>query len=400
MKIHEFQGKNLFQKYGIPTPQGYPVKTPDEAKAVAQKLGTSVVVVKSQIHAGGRGKGKIYNKSNMSELVQDGGVKLAKSPDEAMALARKMLGNILVTHQSGPEGKEINTLLVEQGLDIKHEYYLGITLDRATSRITVMASTEGGMDIETVAANTPEKILKVAIDPAVGFQAYQGRVLAFGLGFDKDTANKFVKFLGSLCRLYQELDCALVEVNPMILTGSNEILALDAKINFDENALFRHPDLEELRDLNEEDPRETEAKSYDLSYIALDGNIGCLVNGAGLAMATMDIIKLCGGEPANFLDVGGGANKEKVTAAFKIILQDPKVKAILINIFGGIMRCDVIAEGVIAAVKEVGLKIPLVVRLQGTNVDLGKELLAKSGLKITPADTMAEAAERVVAALK
>jgi succinyl-CoA synthetase beta subunit len=329
-------------------------------------------------------------------MVLDGGVKVVKSADQAKEVAQKILGNVLVTHQSGSEGKEVRTLLVEQGCDIKKEYYLGLVLDRANSRVTIMASTEGGMDIEAVAAKTPEKILKVAIDPAVGFQAYQGRKLGFSLGFSADMVSKFVKFCTALYKVYVETDASVVEINPLVLTGSGDLLALDGKINFDDNALFRHADLVELRDLNEEDPQEIEAGQHELSYIALDGSIGCMVNGAGLAMATLDIIKEFGGEPANFLDVGGGASAEKVTAAFKIILKDPKVKAILVNIFGGIMKCDVIATGIVSAVKEVGLKLPLVVRLQGTNVDLGKKILADSGLTIISADTMSEAAQKVV----
>lgn len=397
MKIHEYQGKEIFRKFGVPVPEGIVAKTADEAFAAAQKLG-GVIVVKSQIHAGGRGKGKVYNAKNRSELVLDGGVKVVKTPEDAKAAAQKMLGNILVTHQSGAEGKQVKTLLIEKGCDIKKEYYLGLVLDRATSRVTIMASTEGGMNIEEVAEKTPEKILKVAIDPAVGFQGYQGRKLGFELGFSKDVTNKFVSFCNALCQVYDKLDCSIVEINPLVLTGDGNLLALDAKINFDDNALFRHKDLLELRDLDEEDPQEIEASQYELSYIALDGSIGCMVNGAGLAMATLDIIKLYGGDPANFLDVGGGASKEKVTAAFKIILKDPKVKAILVNIFGGIMKCDVIAEGVVAAVRDVGLKLPLVVRLQGTNVDLGKKIMAESGLPIMSADTMTEAAEKVVKA--
>lgn len=399
MNIHEYQAKELFRKYKIPVPNGIVIQDAGKATEAAKTLGTPVVVVKSQIHAGGRGKGKVYNKNNRDELVLDGGVQLAKSPEQASEFATKILGNVLVTHQSGAEGKEVRNVLIEEGCDIKHEYYLGFVLDRATSRVTIMASTEGGMDIEEVAAKTPEKILKVSIDPAVGFQAFQGRDLAFGLGFDKTLANKFTKFCAALYNLYIQKDCSIVEINPLVVTGSGDLLALDAKINFEENAMYRHPDIEELRDKNEEDPRETEAKKYDLSYVALDGNIGCMVNGAGLAMATMDIIKQHGGEPANFLDVGGGANQEKVAAAFKLILSDKNVKAILVNIFGGIMKCDVIAEGVVSAVKEVGLKLPLVVRLQGTNVELGKKILAESGLTIIPADTMSEAAEKVVGAI-
>lgn len=398
MKIHEYQGKELFRKFGVPVPNGIVCKTSEEVYDAAKKIG-GVVVVKSQIHAGGRGKGKVYNINNRSELVLDGGVKVVKTPEDARDVAKKILGNVLVTHQSGEEGKVVKTIFVEQGCDIKKEYYLGLVLDRATSKVTFMASKEGGMDIEEVAATHPEKIIKVAIDPTVGFQSYQAREMGFALGFDKDQVSKFGKFCLGLYSLYMLADCSIVEINPMVLTNQGEFLALDAKINFDDNAMYRHQDLVELRDLDEEDPQEIEASKFDLSFIALDGNIGCMVNGAGLAMATLDIIKLYGGEPANFLDVGGGANQEKVTAAFKIILKDPKVKAVLVNIFGGIMKCDVIAQGVVAAVKELGLKIPLVVRLQGTNVDLGKKILEESGLKITPADTMTEAAERIVKAI-
>ena len=399
MKIHEYQAKALFKKYNVPVPEGIVALTADDAAQAAKTLG-GVVVVKSQIHAGGRGKGKVYSASNRSELVLDGGVKVVKNADEAKTVAQKILGNILVTHQSGEEGKLVKQVLVEKGCDIKKEYYLGLVLDRATSRVTIMASAEGGMDIEKIAEETPEKIIKLAIDPVSGFQPYMARKIGFALGFDKETVGKFSKFCQALYNLYVDMDCAVVEINPLVLTGSGDLLALDGKINFEDNALFRHKELAELRDFDEENAQEIEASKYDLSFISLDGNIGCMVNGAGLAMATMDIIKLCGGEPANFLDVGGGANREKVSAAFKIILKDPKVKAILVNIFGGIMKCDVIAEGVVAAVKEVGLKLPLVVRLQGTNVELGKKILADSGLKITPADTMDEAAQKVVACIK
>lgn len=398
MKIHEFQGKELCRKFQIPVPEGIVCKSAEAVYEAAKKL-TGVVVVKSQIHAGGRGKGQVFAKSNRKDLVLDGGVKVVKTPEDARDVAKKIIGNILVTHQTGPEGKEVKTILVEKGCDIQKEYYVGLVLDRATSKVTFMASAEGGMDIEEVAASHPEKIIKVAIDPTVGFQSYQARQMGFALGFDKDQISKFSKFCLGLYTLYMLTDAAIVEVNPMVLTKQGEFLALDAKVNFDDNAMYRHPDLLEFRDLDEEDPQEIEASKFDLSFIALDGNIGCMVNGAGLAMATLDIIKLYGGEPANFLDVGGGATKEKVTAAFKIILKDPKVKAVLVNIFGGIMKCDVIAEGVVAAAKELGLNIPLVVRLQGTNVDLGKKILAESGLKITPADTMTEAAEKIVKAV-
>ncbi|WP_375759713.1 ADP-forming succinate--CoA ligase subunit beta [Corallococcus exercitus] len=386
MKIHEYQGKELFRKYGVPTPRGILALSPNEAEAAAKELATPVVVVKAQIHAGGRGKG--------------GGVKLAKSPAEAKELTQKMLGMMLKTIQTGPEGQKVNKVYIEEGLDIGQELYLGVTLDRATSRITFMASTEGGVEIEEVAEKHPEKILRAVVDPAVGFADFQGRELAFGLGLTGPTVNKFVQFCSSLYKMYVETDASLVEINPLVIRKSGGVVALDAKVNFDENALYRHKDLLEYRDLAEEEPRETQAKEHDLAYIALDGNIGCMVNGAGLAMATMDTIKLVGGAPANFLDVGGGASKEKVTAAFKLILADPQVKAVLVNIFGGIMKCDVIAEGIIAAAKEVQLKIPLVVRLEGTNVEQGKELLRNSGLAITPADNLRQAAEKAVAAIK
>jgi succinyl-CoA synthetase beta subunit len=399
MKIHEYQAKELFRKYKVPVLEGIVARSGDEAYQAAQKLG-GVVVVKSQIHAGGRGKGKVFDKNNIIEKVLDGGVKVVKSPDEAKDMAQRMLGNILVTHQTGKEGKEVKTLLIEQGCNIKKEYYLSLILDRATSRVTFMASLEGGMDIEEVAASSPEKILKLTVDPAVGFQAYQGRELGYGLGFDKDVVKKFTKFCSALYNLYVDTDASIVEINPLVLTADGDMIALDGKVNFDDNAMFRHPDIMEFRDLDEEDAQEIEASKYDLSFISLDGSIGCMVNGAGLAMATLDIIKLYGADPANFLDVGGGADAEKVTAAFKIILKDPKVKAILVNIFGGIMKCDVIAEGVVTAAKEVGLNIPLVVRLQGTNVELGKKILSESGLAIIPADTMDDAAKKAVEAIK
>ncbi|NNB87542.1 ADP-forming succinate--CoA ligase subunit beta [Corallococcus exiguus] len=386
MKIHEYQGKELFRKYGVPTPRGILALSPDEAEAAAKELATPVVVVKAQIHAGGRGKG--------------GGVKLAKSPAEAKALAQQILGMMLKTIQTGPEGQKVNKVYIEEGLDIGQELYLGVTLDRATSRITFMASTEGGVEIEEVAEKHPEKILRAIVDPTVGFADFQGRELAFGLGLTGPTVNKFVQFCAALYKMYVETDASLVEINPLVIRKSGGVVALDAKVDFDENALYRHKDLLEYRDVAEEEPRETQAKEHDLAYIALDGNIGCMVNGAGLAMATMDTIKLVGGAPANFLDVGGGATKEKVTAAFKLILADPQVKAVLVNIFGGIMKCDVIAEGIIAAAKEVQLKIPLVVRLEGTNVEQGKELLRNSGLAITPADNLRQAAEKAVAAIK
>ncbi|NMO19148.1 ADP-forming succinate--CoA ligase subunit beta [Pyxidicoccus fallax] len=386
MKIHEYQGKEIFRKYGVPTPKGILALSPNEAEAAAKHLGTPVVVVKAQIHAGGRGKG--------------GGVKLAKSPAEAKDLAKQMLGMKLKTIQTGPEGQTVHKVYIEEGLAIGQELYLGVTLDRATSRITFMASREGGVEIEEVAEKHPEKILREAVDPAVGFTDFQGRKLAFGLGLTGPTVNKFVQFCSSLYKMFIDTDASLVEINPLVILKDGGVVALDAKVNFDENALYRHKDLLEYRDLAEEEPRETQAKEWDLAYIALDGNIGCMVNGAGLAMATMDTIKLVGGTPANFLDVGGGASKEKVTAAFKLILADPAVKAVLVNIFGGIMKCDVIAEGIIAAAKEVQLKVPLVVRLEGTNVEKGKELLRNSGLAITPADNLRQAAEKAVAAIK
>jgi succinyl-CoA synthetase beta subunit len=385
MKIHEYQGKQLLKKYGVPVPEGILASTPSEVQQAAKKLG-GVVVVKAQIHAGGRGKG--------------GGVKVAKTPDEAKAAGEKILGMKLKTHQTGPEGQLVKKVWVESGCHIARELYLGMVLDRTTARVTMMASAEGGMEIEEVAAKSPEKIFKTAIDPAVGFQGFQGRQLAYALKLDKVVAGKFVKFATALAKAYEDSDCSLLEINPLVITAEGDVLALDAKVNFDDNAMFRHPNYEELRDMDEEDPHEWEAKKYDLSYISLDGNIGCMVNGAGLAMATMDIIKLHGAEPANFLDVGGGATTEKVTAAFKIILSDPKVKGILVNIFGGIMKCDVIATGVVAAAKEVGLKVPLVVRLLGTNMELGKKILADSGLPIISADTMSEAAKRIVEAVK
>ena len=390
MKIHEYQGKELFRKYGVPVPYGIAATSIEEALAAIPKVQaeakTDVVVVKAQIHAGGRGKG--------------GGVKVAKTKADAEAAVHKIFGMQLVTPQTGPEGKKVQRILVEQGLAIEHEFYLGMLLDRATGRVTVMASREGGMDIEEVAATHPEKILKESVDPGAGWQDYQARSLGKRLGLAGAHAAAFPKFMRALVRAYDELDCSLLEINPLITTADGRVLALDAKINFDDNAMYRHPELNELRDPNEEDPSETEAKKWDLSYIALEGNIGCMVNGAGLAMSTMDIIKYYGGQPANFLDVGGGATAEKVTAAFKIITSSPEVKAIFVNIFGGIMKCDTIASGVITAVKEVGLKVPLVVRLEGTNVELGKKMLAESGLNIVAAADMADGAQKVVAAAK
>ena len=385
MKIHEYQGKELLKKYGVAVPRGGAAFTADEAVAVAEALGGSVWVVKAQIHAGGRGKG--------------GGVKLARSLDEVRTLSSQILGMQLVTHQTGPGGQKVRRLYIEEGANIAREMYLGVVLDRETSRLCFMASTEGGMDIEHVAAHTPEKILKEWVDPLIGLADFQARNLAFALGLSGGSVNKTVTFMKALYRAFIDNDCSLAEINPLIVTGSGDIIALDAKINFDDNALFRHPELANYRDLDEEDPKEVEASKYDLSFIALDGNIGCLVNGAGLAMSTMDIIKYYGGEPANFLDVGGGATTEKVTAAFKIILGDPNVKGIFVNIFGGIMKCDVIAAGVIAATRELGLSVPVVVRLEGTNVELGKALLVESGLNLQSANDMADGAQKIVAAV-
>lgn len=386
MNIHEYQGKEILRKYGVVVPDGKVAYTPAEAEEIARELSTDVCVVKAQIHAGGRGMG--------------GGVKVAKSKAEVKGLAKEIVGMQLVTHQTGPEGKEVKRVLVEEGCDIKQELYLGMVIDRETSRIVMMASTEGGMEIEEVAEKTPEKILKAVVDPAVGFQGYQARDIAFGLGLDKAVIGKAVKLMMGLYQAFVDSDCSLAEINPMVITGDGNVMALDAKMNFDSNALYRQKAIEEMRDFDEEDPNEIEASKHELSYIALDGNIGCMVNGAGLAMGTMDTIKLHGGSPANFLDVGGSATEERVTEAFKIILSDPKVKAILVNIFGGIMKCDVIAAGIIAAAKQIDLKVPLVVRLEGTNVDIGKKLLAESGIDLISADGMKDAAEKVVAAAK
>ncbi len=394
MKIHEYQAKDLLAARGVPVPRSKVAFSPAEARAAASEIisetGSEVVVVKSQIHAGGRGKGRFKEEPDL------GGVQVVRGADQAEATAKRMLGNTLVTVQTGPEGKTVKRLLIEQGVDIARELYLGITLDRALGRNVIMASTEGGMEIEEVAAKTPEKILKEPVDPAVGLMPFQARKIAFGLGLSGGALKKMVKFLGALVRAYDDMDCSLLEINPLVVTGAGDVLALDAKANFDDNALYRHKDIEDLRDPDEENTAELEAKSWDLSYVDLDGTIGCMVNGAGLAMATMDIIKYFGAEPANFLDVGGGATAEKVTAAFKIITRDPNVKAILVNIFGGIMRCDVIAEGVITAVKEVGLSVPLVVRLEGTNVEQGKKLLEDSGLPITTGTSLKDAAKKAV----
>ena len=384
MKIHEYQGKALLKEYGVPVPRGIVARTPDEAEAAARELGTDVVVVKAQIHAGGRGKG--------------GGVKLAKSPEEAKEIAKQILGMQLITHQTGPEGREVKTLLIEEGLPIDREFYLGITLDRVTGRNVFMASSEGGMDIEKVAEETPELILKETIDPSVGLRGFQARKLAFGLGIPNDLINQAAKFMLSLYDAYEKMDASLVEINPFLLTKDSRLIALDAKVTFDDNAMFRHKDYEPLRDFDEEEPLEIEASKHDLSYIKLDGNIGCMVNGAGLAMATMDIIKLAGGEPANFLDVGGGASQERVEQAFKILLADDNVKAVLINIFGGIVRCDMVANGVVAAAKNLGVSIPIVARLEGTNVEEGRRVLRDSGINILSATGMRDAAEKVVSA--
>ena len=386
MNIHEHQAKELFAKYGVVVPRGKVAFSVDEATAAAGELGGPVWVVKAQIHAGGRGKG--------------GGVKVVKSLDEVTVAARDILGMTLVTHQTGPAGKEVQRIYVEDGCDIARELYLSMLIDRGTSRVTVMASTEGGMDIEEVAAKTPEKIQFVSVDPATGLQAFHARRIAFGLKLEGKQVGSAVKFLMALYRAFTETDASLIEINPLVVTGAGEVMALDAKMNFDDNALYRRPDIAALRDESEEDPAELEAAEHELSYIKLDGSIGCMVNGAGLAMATMDIIKLYGGDPANFLDVGGGATRDRVTEAFKIILSDPNVEGILVNIFGGIMRCDVIAEGVVAAAREVSLNVPLVVRLEGTNVDLGKEILAGSGLPIVSADDLGDAAEKIVVAVR
>jgi succinyl-CoA synthetase beta subunit len=385
MNIHEYQAKALLKDYGVAVLRGQVAYTPDDAEAAARELGGPVWVVKAQIHAGGRGKG--------------GGVKLARSVEEVRQLAGQMLGMTLVTHQTGPAGRQVRRVYVEDGCEIARELYLGVVIDRTASRVTFMASTEGGVEIEEVAAKTPDKIIKIAIDPATGFQPFHGRQIAFGLGLEGKQVSNAVGFIRGLYRAFTELDASLVEINPLVVTAGGELVALDAKMNFDSNALYRQSRVVELRDLDEEDPHEIEASRHELNYIKLDGNIGCMVNGAGLAMATMDIIKLYGGAPANFLDVGGGATKERVTAAFKLLLSDPKVEGVLINIFGGIMRCDVIAEGVVAAAREVNLDVPLVVRLEGTNVDLGKQILGDSGLAITAANDLADAAEKVVAAV-
>ncbi|MBC8180331.1 ADP-forming succinate--CoA ligase subunit beta [candidate division KSB1 bacterium] len=385
MKIHEYQGKDILRKFNVPVPKGSVAFSPQEAKTIAKELGGGTVIVKAQIHAGGRGKG--------------GGVKLAKNPEEAEQVAKQIIGMNLVTHQTGPEGKLVRRILVEQGLDIERELYAGIVLDRVKSQLVFMVSTEGGMEIEKVAAEMPEKILKEWIDPAVGFQAYQARKVAFGLGLTGDQFKNGVKFLMALYKAYVAVDASLAEINPLVVTKDGKVLALDAKINIDDNALYRHKDIVELRDLDEEEPLEVEASKYDLNYIKLDGDVGCMVNGAGLAMATMDLIKLAGGEPANFLDVGGGASAETVENGFKIILGDPTVKAVLINIFGGIVRCDRVATGVVQAAKNIGISIPMIIRLAGTNAEEASVILNDSGLKFLVANSFEEAAQRVVEAL-
>jgi succinyl-CoA synthetase beta subunit len=382
MKIHEYQAKAILKRHGVPVPSGEVASNAAEAREIAQRLGGSVVVVKAQIHAGGRGKG--------------GGVKLARSADEAERIARDMIGMTLITHQTGPEGRVVGRVLVEEGLQMTRELYLSLVLDRAAGKPVMMASAAGGMDIEEVAASTPEKIVRVYIEPGVGIVPFEARQIGFAIGLDGPQVNKFVKLATSLYEAFLATDSSMVEINPLVVTAAGDLLALDAKMNFDDNALYRHPDIKELRDLGEEDHLEIEASKFSLNYIHLDGNIGCMVNGAGLAMATMDIIKLAGGEPANFLDVGGGANAEQIRNAFKILMSDKKVKAVLINIFGGILRCDVLAQGVIAAVKELGVPVPIVIRMEGTNVEEGKKLLRDSGMKLTTADSMDEAATKVV----
>lgn len=382
MNIHEYQGKEVLKQYGVAVPEGRVAFSVEEAVSAAEALNSPVVVVKAQIHAGGRGKA--------------GGVKVAKGLEEVRTYAEDILGKVLVTHQTGPEGKEVKRLLIEQGCDIKKEYYIGVVVDRATGAVVIMASEEGGTEIEEVAAHTPEKIIKEIIDPAIGLQAFQARRLAFAINIPKELVQEAVTFMLALYEAFIDKDCSIAEINPLVVTGDGKVIALDAKLNFDDNALYRHPDVAELRDLEEEDIKEIEASKYDLSYIALDGNIGCMVNGAGLAMSTMDIIKYYGGDPANFLDVGGGATAEKVTEAFKIILSDSKVKGIFVNIFGGIMKCDVIASGIVEAARQVELDRPLVVRLEGTNVELGKNILRESGLTIVSADSMADGAQKIV----
>jgi succinyl-CoA synthetase beta subunit len=403
MKIHEYQAKATLKKFGVPIQDGIAIKNInefDDAIRQLQEQGINQYVVKSQIHAGGRGKGKIYNPSNQEELILEGGVKFTKSVDQAREYAHKILGNLLVTHQTGAEGKIVKTLFITEGLDYKKELYLGILLDRAVSKNVIMVSTEGGVEIEKVAEETPEKIIKEWIEPAVGLQNYQARKLAFALGLEGNAFKSFLPFIKSLYKAYEQTDSSLLEINPLVITNDDKVVALDAKMNFDDNALYRHPDITAYRDLDEEDPLEIQASKFNLNYIKLDGNVGCMVNGAGLAMATMDIIKLAGGEPANFLDVGGGASKETVSNGFKIILSDKNVKAILINIFGGIVRCDRVAQGVIDAAKEMQVKVPIVIRLEGTNAVEAGELLRKSGLNFEVADSFNDAATKVTSVLK
>jgi succinyl-CoA synthetase beta subunit len=403
MKIHEYQAKETLKKYNVPVQDGIAIKSMDEFDGVIFQLkqkGISQFVVKSQIHAGGRGKGKLYNPKNPDELILEGGVKFTTSVEKAKEIASKILGNLLVTHQTGPEGKIVKTLFITEGLDYKKELYLGILLDRAVSKNVIMVSTEGGVEIEKVAAETPEKIIKEWIDPAVGLRDYQARKLAFALGLEGSAFKSFIPFIKSLYNAYEKTDASLLEINPLVITNDDKVIALDAKMNFDDNAIYRHPEIAAYRDLDEEDPLEIEASKYNLNYIKLDGNVGCMVNGAGLAMATMDIIKLAGGEPANFLDVGGGASKETVANGFKIILSDKNVKAILINIFGGIVRCDRVAQGVIDAAKEMHVAVPIVVRLEGTNANEAGILLRESGLDFEVADSFADAAKKVTAVLK
>tara|TARA_Y100000591_G_scaffold58084_1_gene46575 strand:+ start:6054 stop:7247 length:1194 start_codon:yes stop_codon:yes gene_type:complete len=396
MNIHEYQAKGLLRSYGAPVSDGRIVVKSEDAKTAAGELDGPVWVVKAQIHAGGRGKGTFKEK----DAGESGGVRIAKSAEQAAAEAKKMLGRTLVTHQTGPDGKQVNRVYIEQGAEIDRELYLALLVDRATSRISFVCSTEGGMDIEEVAANNPKKIVSFSVDPATGYQAFHGRKVAFSLGLENSQVKECVKLTGQLFKAFLEKDMEMLEINPLIVTKNGNLIVLDAKVGFDSNAIYRHQDIADLRDTTEEDPKELEASKYELNYIALDGEIGCMVNGAGLAMATMDIIKLYGAEPANFLDVGGGATKEKVTEAFKIITSDPKVKGILVNIFGGIMRCDVIAEGVVAAVKEVGLQVPLVVRLEGTNVEKGKGIINNSGLDVIAANDLKDGAEKIVSAVK
>jgi succinyl-CoA synthetase beta subunit len=393
MNIHEYQAKRLLQEYGVPVQRGYAATNSREVETAISHFGDDMIVVKAQIHAGGRGKGTFTD-------GYQGGVKVVKNRQEAQDAANHMLGNTLVTKQTGPEGRKVQTLYLTEACEIEHEYYLAIVLDRETAQAVIIASTEGGMDIEAVAESTPEKIIRVPISPTMGLRHYHSRRVAFSLGFEGEQVKQFARILTGLYKLFWEKNAMLVEINPLVTTKQGQIVALDAKVSFDSNAIFQHPDIQQLRDLNEEDPKEIEASKYNLAYIALDGNIACMVNGAGLAMATMDIIQSFGGSPANFLDVGGGANEDQVTAAFKIILSDPNVKGILVNIFGGIMKCDVIANGIVAAAKNVEITVPLVVRLEGTNVEAGKQILRESGVALTPADSLAQAAEIIVEQVK